>query len=248
MNFNEIITAALRRPRPPSKNMRGSVMLQPPEPEPYIGLPSQTEPGLEQVSPEDFVPNPKSIAAALAKGGAGIAAMTSKEALQEARRYANSLGVFERHALRGFVDPDTPFHSSLLHERIRQGIPLNPNQQQRVDLITKVLREAPRSDTPFKVYRGMPKAMVNDRPDPAFMSVSTSPYWGRKYARDVSDENWNYEDALGNPLGVSLSLVAPKGTPLVDPDIDKMFKQSELLFPRNMSISGKELILPEDFR
>jgi hypothetical protein len=54
-----------------------SVMNDPPSPEPYIGLPSQEEPGLEAVSPEDYVPSPKSLVAALKSAGPLLAMVGS---------------------------------------------------------------------------------------------------------------------------------------------------------------------------
>ena len=66
---------ALRNPR-----MAASVMGKTPAPDPYYGHPSQVEPGLEAVSPEDFVPNPKSVVAALkALGPAAMLGMVGKK-------------------------------------------------------------------------------------------------------------------------------------------------------------------------
>jgi hypothetical protein len=80
MDYQEVLTAALRRPKPLSRGMQSSVMTGSAEQsaDPYIGLPTQQEPGLEQVSPEDFIPNPKSLAAMAAKAAPMLAAGTIK--------------------------------------------------------------------------------------------------------------------------------------------------------------------------
>jgi hypothetical protein len=225
--------------------MQGSVMLKPEEPVPIINedLP------LENVSPEDFIPNPKTIAALLAKGGMAVAGMTSKEALKEARTYAKSLPFRDQLALKHFVDVDSPYHSSYLNEALRKGVPLNSRQQEHNEILTRVLRNAPRTDTTLNLHRGMPKSVVDlELPDPAYMSVTTSPLWAKRYAQDVSDESWNYADKMGNPLGAAVRMKAPVGTPLVDPDIEMMHRQSELVLPRYSTIKGGNLILPPEFQ
>jgi hypothetical protein len=67
MDYQSILAATLRRPKPQSSELQRSVMSQPSQPDPEINpdLP------LENVSPEDWVPNPKSLVAALKGLSAG---------------------------------------------------------------------------------------------------------------------------------------------------------------------------------
>lgn len=79
MDYQTLLAQSLRQPRPPSAAMRGSVMLKPEEP------PVQINPDLplESVSPEDWLPNPKSLVAALkGLGTAGaVGSVASKDGL-----------------------------------------------------------------------------------------------------------------------------------------------------------------------
>lgn len=77
LTYSDIISAKLRHPSPSSVPMP-SIMREVSEPEPYIGLPTQKEPGLESVSPEDLIPNPKTLVAVLKGAPLVLGAVKSK--------------------------------------------------------------------------------------------------------------------------------------------------------------------------
>ena len=250
MNYEQVISAALRKPGRAAPNpLRGSVMALPPEPAPEINADLPIEP----VSPEDWVPSPKSIATALAKGGAALAAITSKEALQEARRYAALLKGKERDAVVHYTNTTSPWHAGEVNYALRKGLPIPADAKEYINTLTDVLRKAPKADTPFEVHRGMPReAAFTGKRDPGFMSVTTDPDVAQSYAEMIMDNAGNVANQHGS-LGIPVGLLAPKGSPLVDPDVMKFWDDSELLMPNGSIIRHGEgdladIILPEAFR
>ncbi len=240
-----IAQKALRQRRTPS------VMNQAPAPawQPEY----EKEPPLEAVSPEDFIPNPKSLAALVAKGGAGLAGITSKEALQAARQYANSLKGKERDALVHYTNTESPWHAGEVNYALRKGLPIPPDAQEYINTLTNVLRKSPKADTPFELYRGMPReAAMAGKVDPGFMSVTTDPDVAGSYAEMIMDNAGKMVNKQGDSLGIPVGLLAPKGAPLVDPDVLKFWDDSELLMPRGSKILHGEgdladIILPKGF-
>ena len=49
-------------------------------------------------------------------------------------------------------------------------------------------------------------------------------------------------------IGIVHKFNAPKGSPLVNPDVNDMWGGEELLMPRGVSFRGRQLILPDDWR
>lgn len=249
MDYATMMRAALQAPRPASRAMQASVMNQPSEAPPEINadLP------LESVSPEDWIPNPKTLLTGLAKGGAGFAAITSKEALREAQKFASLLKGKEREALVHYTNTESPWHAGEVNYALRKGLPLPPDAQEYINTLTGVLRKSPKADTPFEIYRGMPReAAFANRPDPGFMSVTTDPDVAGSYAEMIMDNAGKTHDAMGRAKGIQVGILAPKGSPLVDPDVDKFWDDSELLMPRGSRLFHGEgdladLILPKGF-
>jgi hypothetical protein len=206
--------------------LRGSVMSQPSQPAPVLNedLP------LEQVSPEDFIPNPKSIAAAVAKGGAGLAGITSRDALREAMAYAQSLRGRQRDAVTAYATPGQKLHAFRVNELLRSGKPLSPEDAEGVGLISDALRKAPKTDTPLEVYRGSPN-MVGRQPQ--FLSTTLD--------RSVAD-GYAYADEFGKVHQLQM----PKGSPLLNPDINNWWEgEQELLLPMGVEVLNNRIILPK---
>jgi hypothetical protein len=190
--------------------------------------------------------------------GTAFAGITSSEALREARRFAGTLKGKEREALAHYTNTESPWHAAEVNYALRKGIPIPPDAQEYINTLTNILRKAPKSDTPFELHRGMPaEHAFAGKPDPAFMSVTTSPGVAESYAEMIMDNAGRDIDELGQRMGAVRSFHAPKGTPMVDPDVDKFWDDSELLMPKGSTITppGNEifsnkgkLILPQEFR
>lgn len=234
MNYTDVVTATLRRPGRAKPNpLAGSVMNEPESPPPALNADLPIEP----VSPEDWVPSPKSVAALLAKGGAALGAITSKEALQEARRYASLLKGKERAAVEHYTNTTSPWHAGEVNYALRKGLPIPDDAKEYINTLTEILRKAPKSDSTFEVYRGLPReAAFSGKRDPGFMSVSIEPGVADSYAEMIMDNAGKVHNDQGDMLGIGVGLLAPKGTPLVDPDVRNFWDDSELLLPRGSRI------------
>jgi len=247
MDYATVMANALRAPRPASRAMQASVMSKPSEAPPEIN----SDLPIESVSPEDWIPNPKTLMAAGAKGlSAGLAGITGPEALKEARRFASTLKGKEREALVHYTNTESPWHASEVNYALRKGLPLPPDAQEYVNTLTNVLRKSPKADTPFELHRGMPNDFAySGRPDSAFMSATIDPEVAQSYAEMIMDNAGKDVNSLGQKIGTVRSFFAPKGTPMVDPDVEKFWDDSELLLPKGSVIGGNNaLLLPQNFR
>lgn len=232
MNYADIMAAALRQPQPQTRGMQASVMSKPSQPDPVINedLP------LESVSPEDWIPNPKSVAAMLAKGGAGmgLAGITANDAYKVATEYAKSLKGKPAQALGQYTNTNSPLHAFRINTKMRNDV-LTPSQQEYINTLTEVLRKAPKTDTPVDVYRGAPLFPQREK---GFLSTTID--------EEVADAYANFDPS--DP-GYVRKILLPKGSPMVNPDVKSLWDDQELLLPPGSMYSGNNgLILPEGFR
>lgn len=226
MDYATMMRAALQAPRPASRAMQASVMNRPSEAPPEINadLP------LESVSPEDWIPNPKTLLAAGAKGLGAVGSIAGQQELIKLLRKGALPG---NSAIRYEVAGRPLFDKGVVHYDASGGkqafdILKLPKMTEEGDYLSKPDWRKANLDAQFKIGD-----ISQIHPDIA--TYKPSDPW--MYARFRSNllKPWEHQFYVNDAEGAPINL-----TGMPTPNIKDILNDPELRQAYNLSLAVPE--------